>query len=182
MSLMRWFRYYLLAVALSWLVLSPPDILAHHANLADGQRDFLHSDLPHSDTVVNLRDYTLFLTVIDRAPSTVDILLYLEDAVKRPVFGKRAVVIETDGKQPVFSGVIEPDKTGVFHLRYAYDKPLAARLKVSYNEADYSPAQWIEAGIQLGSPAPNTIILVLLGAALLAAIVVVGMRNRGAGQ
>lgn len=173
---MRWFRYYLFAVTLGWLVLSPPDISAHHANLIDGQRDFLHSHLPHSNTIVNFKDYIFFLTVIDRAPGTVDILLYLEDTVKRPVFGKKAVVIESNDNRPVFNGILEPDKTGIFHLRYAYDKPLVARLKVAYHEFGYQQVQWITADIQLGSPAPNMLILVLLGGILLAAIIFVGYR------
>ncbi|MFH1228514.1 MAG: hypothetical protein V1701_11520 [Planctomycetota bacterium] len=179
---MKWFRPCLFLIILGCLALYPPDILAHHAGFAGVQKELIanNSCLPHAGLTASLKDYNLFVTILDRAPDTVDLMLYLEDNVKRPIFGKRAVVIEDAHGKQVFNSFLEPDNTGIFYLRYSYSYPLKGRLKVSYDAADLgSPSQWLQTDIQLGSPPPNSIFLAVIMLALLVTIVIVRVRREG---
>ncbi|MFA5795233.1 MAG: hypothetical protein WC980_09260 [Candidatus Brocadiia bacterium] len=175
---MKWFRYWLFLLVLG---LYPPDASAHHAGLTGIQKELIaaNAHLPHTSLNAIYKDYSLFVTILDRAPDTVDLMLYLEDNLKRPIFGKRAVVIEDADGKPVFSSFLEPDDTGIFYLRYSYDRPLKGRLKVSYEPVGGSgtPAQWLQTDIQLGSPAPSITFLIVIGLVLLATIVAVKMRR-----
>jgi len=119
---------------------------------------------------INLNNYTLFLTVVDRAPGLIDLFLYLEDAYKRPMLGQGQVIIEDPECNIVFNNILEPDKDGIMFLRYISPQPLKCRLKVSAGQMGYS-GQWIETTLSLGSPGISMPFMLILGLIFLVAFI-----------
>ncbi|MFA5794151.1 MAG: hypothetical protein WC980_03685 [Candidatus Brocadiia bacterium] len=143
------------------------------------QREYLGriSLHPFKDEVVASGDHIFYVTAVDTAPNTVDLIFYIESSlhtegllVKRPVYSEKEIWFATDDCPVPQKFIPEPDNTGVSTLRYLYDKPVHAKLRISTTSTD-NKAISAETSIQIGSPEPSYFFLIIFGIIIMLSIV-----------
>jgi len=116
-------------------------------------------------------NHTFYITVVETAPHAVDLVFYIENSpVKRPVRSLKEVLLYTDDGQPARVFALESDPAGSSMMRYLYREPVRVRIKVSATDADNKPLS-AEAVVQIGSPQPSHIFLIIFAALTLFVII-----------
>ncbi|MEW6026917.1 MAG: hypothetical protein AB1599_06460 [Planctomycetota bacterium] len=132
---------------------------------------------PFKDEVVSSGDYDFYVTMADLAPNTVDLTIYIENSLlKRPVRSASEIWLSTDDSPATQRFVLQPDYTGASTLRYFYDKPVRAKLKIATTIADSKPIS-AETSIQIGSPKPSYLFFIIFVASILFAVAFVCLKR-----
>ena len=149
---------------LVWLIL-PVCLYAHHESLAAPEREYLKiiSLQPFKDKVIHNSGYDFYITVAEPAPQVVDLIFYIENPLfKRPVHSAKEILLYPKGSSTPQRFALETDVSGVSSLRYRYQKPFEAKLKIT-TAAPGRQDLSVETVIQIGSPEPSYGFLVIFG-------------------
>lgn len=150
----------------------PVCLYAHHESLAAPEREYLKiiSLHPFKDKVIHNSGYDFYITVAEPAPQVVDLIFYIENPLfKRPVHSTKEILLYPNGSSTPQRFALETDVSGVSSLRYRYHKPFEAKLKITTAAPDRQSIS-AETTIQIGSPEPSYVFLVIFGLIIIGAL------------
>lgn len=157
-------RFLFSFIIVVWLV-TPPALYAHHESLAAPEREYLNfiSLHPFKDKVIRDSGYDFYITMVESAPQTVDLIFYLEHPLfKRPVHSAKEVLLHVAGSDEPQRFILETDIAGVSSLRYRYREPFEAELRITASAPD-GQILMAETKVQIGSPGPSRAFLAMFG-------------------
>ena len=152
-------------------------IEAHHESLPAPERWYLKlvSLHPFKDKLISQGDYDFFITVAESAPDTFDIIFYIENSLfKRAVHSPKEILLYRNDTKIPGRFILETDISGVSSLKYVAHKPFETRIKVSATTADNKPIS-VETDIQIGSPKPSLVFIIIFGLLILVAVITVSL-------
>lgn len=162
------------------IIFSGLSVQAHHESLAAPEREYLKliSLHPFKDTVIHNNGYDFYITVVELAPRTVDLIFYIENPLfKRPVHSVKEILLYQEGSLALQRFALGTDITGVSSLRYRYQKPFEAKLKIITVAPDHQNLS-AETTIQIGSPKASYLFLIVFGIILIISIIFVYIRQK----
>jgi hypothetical protein len=148
-------------------------VWAHHETLPAPDREYLKliSMHPFKDTLITQGNYNFFITVVESAPDTYDLYFYIENSLfKRPVHSDKGVLIYPANSRTPEKFFLTSDITGAASMRYIVRKPFLAKVELS-TVVPGGKTISVTADIQLGSPKPSFVFLILFGLILAAFVI-----------
>lgn len=158
-------------------------IEAHHESLPAPEREYLKliSLHPFKDKLISRENYDFFITVVELAPDTFDIIFYIENSLfKRAVHSPKEILLFHNNTGIPAKFILGSDIAGVSNLKYFAHKPFDAKIKVSAKTSDNEPIS-VETDIQIGSPSPSIIFIVTFMLIILVTIISVYLSQRHRG-
>jgi hypothetical protein len=150
-------------------------IKAHHESLPAPEREYLKliSLHPFKDKVISQDNHDFFITVAETAPDTFTIFFYIENSLfKRAVHSPKEILFYNEDAKLPDKFNLESDISGVSSMQYFAHKPFEAKIKVSAVTNDNKPIS-VETDIQIGSPQPSIVFIIIFGLTILIMIIIV---------
>ncbi|MBI5779109.1 MAG: hypothetical protein HZA49_06595 [Planctomycetes bacterium] len=143
------------------------------------QREYLKiiSLHPFKDKVIHNSGYDFYITVSEPAPQVIDLIFYVENPFfKRPVHSVKEILLYPDGSSTPQRFTLDTDIAGVSSLRYRYQEPFEAKLKIITVASDRQNLS-AETTVQIGSPKPSYFFLITFVITILLAVAFVSLKR-----